>query len=65
MFAHQLLAKLGLTVSMSQGRRAVAMGAVKINDKPVSLEDDIEIKAGDVVKVGARISVVVTAEHLK
>lgn len=47
------MAETGMVVSCSQARRAIAMGAVKINGKTI---DDImaEVKAGDTVQLGKR-----------
>jgi predicted rRNA methylase YqxC with S4 and FtsJ domains len=49
----QLLAKEGMTVSMSQGRRAVMMGKVKVNGEKVDKIDlEIDTKAGTIIKIG-------------
>lgn len=64
MFVIQLLAKMRLTVSMSQGRRAIVQGVVKLNDQPVDLETEIEPKVGDKVVFG-RSTFTVSQEDLE
>lgn len=61
----KLLAKLGATVSMSEGRRHIVMGSVRLNGFLVT-KFDVEHKfhAGDVVEVGKR-KFEVTEEHLE
>jgi len=61
----KLLAKLGATVSMSEGRRQIVSGAVKLNGFPVT-KFDVEhvFHAGDVIEVGKNFYEVKEA-HLK
>jgi predicted rRNA methylase YqxC with S4 and FtsJ domains len=49
----QLLAKQGMTVSMSQGRRAVMTGRVSVDGKRVdAIDEEVDAKPGTVVKLG-------------
>jgi tyrosyl-tRNA synthetase len=48
-----LLTHLGYTISMSQGRRIVAQGAVKINDVAITdLTSVFDFKPSDKIQVG-------------
>jgi hypothetical protein len=61
-----LLSKTGTLVSFSQGRRAVLQNGVKVNGQSItSLEEDVNVKAGDVVTIGKRIKVVITEKMLE
>lgn len=51
-------------VSTSEGRRIVAMGAVFLNDKPVSGFDEIDVNPGDILRVGKTHITVITEEML-
>lgn len=57
----QFLARKGATVSMSESRRLVACGIVRVNDHP---EPDMSrvLKVGDVVSIGQRRWVCTDAE---
>lgn len=60
----KLLANAEMTVSMSQGRRYVAMGAVSLNGLSIAdLTAEVEVQPGDEIKVG-RCSKILTAKHL-
>jgi ribosomal 50S subunit-recycling heat shock protein len=56
----QLLAHLGRTTSVSEGRRVVVQGAVKINGKIVEdLTQVFDFKASDAIQVGNQIPIFV------
>jgi ribosomal protein S4 len=49
----KILQRAGATVSLSQGRRLVAMGAVRINGElQEDMSCEVEINVGDKVHVG-------------
>jgi tyrosyl-tRNA synthetase len=48
----QLLAKMHLTVSHAQGRRLVFGNFVKFNGEPVTADQELNPKEGDVVTLG-------------
>jgi tyrosyl-tRNA synthetase len=51
----KLLQELGLTVSMSEGRRIVAQGAVKLNDVlKTDMSEDVFVRDGDKLEVGRK-----------
>jgi ribosomal protein S4 len=60
----KILCNSGCTVSMSQGRRLVVCGAVQVNGEVKNDLEAVEVKEGDVVKVGKRQEFVVTKEML-
>lgn len=52
-------------VSMSQGRRAVCMGAIEINgEKITDITTEVEVEIGDVIKIGKR-EITITQEMLR
>jgi len=56
----QLLAHLGQTVSVSQGRRAVVQGAVKVNGKVVEdLTQVFDFQTSDTVQIGKQMPIFV------
>jgi ribosomal 50S subunit-recycling heat shock protein len=56
----QLLTHLGQTTSVSEGRRVVVQGAVKINGKIVEdLTQVFDFKSSDTVQVGHQIPIFV------
>lgn len=56
----QLLAYLGQTTSVSQGRRAVVQGAIKINGKTVEdLTQVFDFKSSDSIQVGNQMPIFV------
>jgi len=49
----QLLANLGQTASVSEGRRAIVQGAVKINGKTIEdLTQVFDFKTSDTIQIG-------------
>jgi len=62
----RLLAEAGQTVSMSEGRRYVVTGIVKLNGEVVrDLGVAVEVNPGDTIQVGKRTPITVTAEMLE
>jgi len=47
------LADHRFTISVSEARRLVAMGAVKVNGN-VAISDDLQLQKGDEVKIGKK-----------
>jgi len=61
----KLLARAGMVVSQSEGRRLVVGGIVKLNDNPITdLSATIEVKIGEVLTVGHNRRVEITQEIL-
>jgi len=61
----KLLAETRMTVSMSEGRRCIVMGAVKLNGETITdLDQEVEVNPGDTIQVGKR-SVAITDEDIK
>ena len=55
MTIEKLLTKLGATVSISEGRRVVVQGAVRLNGMLVTnMNVDFDFYVGDVIEVGKR-----------
>lgn len=50
----QLLAKLGATMSMAEGRRGISSNKVKLNGDLVKTHDMIEFCVGDIIEIGKR-----------
>lgn len=62
----KLLAHAGQTVSMSEGRRLVIGGIVRLNGSAVTdIAEEVEVNAGDGVTIGARRKFTVTTEMLE
>lgn len=62
----QLLKRLGVTVSMSESRRIVTMGAVKLNGLPVEkMNVDFDFHPGDLIQVGKNRTFEIREEHLE
>ena len=62
----KLLAETGQTVSMSEGRRCIVLGAVKLNGEVVTdLTAEVEVKEGDTIQVSKRSIVTLTTELLE
>jgi tyrosyl-tRNA synthetase len=62
----KLLAEAQATVSMSQGRREVVMGAVRVNN--VALTDfsqPVSLNMGDTIQIGKSRQILVTDELLE
>ena len=57
-----LLAKLGRTISMSEGRRLVLNGAVRANGQV--MDNSFDFKAGDTVQIGKQEPFVLTEKDL-
>ena len=58
------LAKANATLSMSEGRRLISMGAVRVNGEEKTDTEEIEIEVGDVIQIGKRRTFVVRKEML-
>ena len=50
----ELLVKVNLVSSKSEGRRMVEQGGVRINGDKVESIMEVEVKTGDIVQVGKR-----------
>lgn len=51
----KLLQRIGLTRSVSDGKRVVALGVVKLNDEIITdLQIEVVVKTGDVLEVGCK-----------
>jgi ribosomal protein S4 len=64
MLLSQLLVKKSRIVSMSQGRRVISQGAVRVNGQ---VADDLqtEVKIADVISIGKRDEFVVTNDDVQ
>jgi tyrosyl-tRNA synthetase len=61
----KLLKQADAFVSSSEGRRCVMMGAVRINNAPVTeLVDEIDVEVGDVIQIGRTKKITITKEIL-
>jgi ribosomal protein S4 len=62
----KLLAEAQQVVSLSEGRRMVIGGIVKLNGQPVTdLSQAVEVNPGDTIQVGKRSPIVVSDDTLR
>lgn len=45
-------------MSCSEAKRKIMEGAIKVNGKKINFDDELQIKTGDLIKVGNREHVV-------
>ena len=51
----RFLCDAGLTISFSEAKRLIKLGAVSVNDKKIdNWNDPLEVKIGDTIKVGRK-----------
>lgn len=63
MTAAKVLIDNGLAISVSQAKRLIMQGAVKLNNQPVNWSDDLQVKDGDLLACGKNTATIQIGEY--